>query len=75
MSSLPNIKIPDSNSLFEIIELGSKFICSAINAKKKLFAFGCVDGRCTVSPFYENYQGIRPESETNKKILSKAMKK
>lgn len=75
MSSLPNIKIPDSNSLFEIIEMGSKFLCSAINAKKMLYAFGCVDGRCMISSFYENYQGIRPESEPSKKMVSKAMKK
>jgi len=55
--------------------MGSKFLCSAINAKKMLYAFGCVDGRCMISSFYENYQGIRPESEPSKKMISKAMKK
>jgi len=75
LGSLPNMKIPDSSSFFDVIEIGSKFHCSAINAKKMLYGYGCVDGRCMLSPFYENYQGIKLESETNKRILSKSMKK
>ncbi len=51
LNNLPNLKIPDSNSMYDIIEIGSKFQCSKILASSMMYAFGCVDGRCCVGSF------------------------
>lgn len=75
LSNLPNIKIPDNNAMFDIIEIGSKFTCSRILANQKIYALGCSDGRCIISFFEDGYQGPRPVNDANKKMNSKAMKK
>lgn len=75
ISSLPNLKIPDNNSWFDIIEIGSKFTCAVIKARGKFFAFGCSDGRCSISNFEDGYNGIRPVIDPSKKMMSKSQKK
>ncbi len=55
--------------------MGSKFTCAKINAKKMILAFGCVDGRCCMTVFEDNYNGLRPASDSNKRLNSKAMKR
>lgn len=48
LSNLPNIKLPE---MFAIIEVGSKINTCKVNAKKMVYAFGCVDGRCVINSF------------------------
>ena len=40
-----------------------------------MFGFGCVDGRCLVSRFEDNYQGIKPSVDQKDRMMSKSMKR
>lgn len=58
-----------------MIEIGSKFISSTIKANAKLYALGCVDGRCMLGTFEDGYNGVRPLSDSSKKMMSKSQKR
>lgn len=60
LTQLPNLRIPDNNGWYDVMELGSKFTAAAISASLKIYVFGCVDGRCLIANFEDNYQGPRP---------------
>lgn len=75
MGNLPNIQIPDSNTMYPVIEVGSKIQSCKINAKEMMYGIGCVDSRCLVSFFEDNYQGLRPSPDPQKKMLTKTLKK
>lgn len=75
LNNLPNLKIPTSSEMFDIIEVGSKFTCSKILASKSVYSFGCSDGRCMIGAFEDNYNGLRPVTDASKKMSSKSMKK
>lgn len=48
LDNLSNMNIPNADNWYELLEIGSKYTCAAINANKRIYAFGCTDGRCVI---------------------------